>query len=121
MIIILFVDGVVLWYSFPAGMCEMEDFAYSILEALNANQQIDMLNQLGPKYGLDADAVTKAGLAMPQWAEMNSELFMHTVVPNLARLNLITERTEAAYRERGLLFGDRFGTSLDADVNASMN
>lgn len=26
MIIILFVDGVVLWYSFPAGMCEMEDF-----------------------------------------------------------------------------------------------
>ena len=32
---------------------------------------------------------------------------MHTVMPNLMRLGLITERTEQKYRERGILFGDR--------------
>ena len=31
---------------------------------------------------------------------------MHTVVPNLKRLNLITERTEDAYRKIGVLWGE---------------
>ena len=36
-------------------MDEMEDWAFAILEALNANQQLDMLHLLGPKYGIDPD------------------------------------------------------------------
>ena len=36
-------------------MDEMEDWAFAILEALNANQQLDMLHALGPKYGLDPE------------------------------------------------------------------
>ena len=44
---------------------------------------------------------------------------MHTVVPNLVRLGLITERTEEKYRKVGILAGDRFGT-LYADVQASL-
>ncbi|MBU6281081.1 diiron oxygenase [bacterium] len=102
-------------------MHEMEDFAYTILEALNANQQLDMLHVLGPKYGLDAGNVVSMMLSIPDWAKLNSDLFMHTVVPNLTRLGLITERTEGRYRERGILFGDRFGSGIDADVQASMN
>ena len=43
--------------STPEEMEEMEDFAFSILEALNANQQLDMLRLLGPKYGLDPETV----------------------------------------------------------------
>jgi hypothetical protein len=102
-------------------MIEMEDFAFNILETLNANQQLDMLRLLGPKYDLDADAVVQMTLGLPDWAKINSDLFMHTVVPNLARLGLITERTEAKYRAVGIMFGDRFGTGIDADVQASMN
>lgn len=102
-------------------MAEMEDFAYGILETLNANQQLDMLHVLGPKYGLDPENVVSMMLSIPDWAKLNSDLFMHTVVPNLARLGLITERTEARYRERGILFGDRFGSGVDSDVQASMN
>ena len=41
----------------PEEMIEFEDFAFEILEALNANQQLDMLHDLGPKYGLDPEAV----------------------------------------------------------------
>ncbi|MGD0949115.1 MAG: ferritin-like domain-containing protein [Candidatus Binatia bacterium] len=87
---------------------EMEDFAFSILEALNANQQLDMLHLLGPKYGLDPENVVQNALAMPEWPALNSEIFMHTVMPNLKRLNLITERTEPEYRRIGMIYGDRF-------------
>lgn len=87
---------------------EMEDFAFAILEALNANQQLDMLRSLGPKYGLDPDAVVQSALSFPDWARLNSDIFMHTVVPNLMRLGLITERTEEQYRRIGVVYGDRF-------------
>ncbi len=94
--------------SSPEELEEMEDFAFAILEALNANQQLDMLRLLGPKYGLDPENVVQSALAMPEWPALNSEIFMHTVMPNLKRLNLITERTEPEYRRIGMIYGDRF-------------
>lgn len=107
--------------STEAEKAEMEDFAFRILEALNATQQIDMLHLFGGKYGFEPDEVVQMALGMPEWPEFNSQIFMHTVVPNLARLGLITERTEASYRKCGMMFGDRFGQGLDSDVAASMN
>jgi hypothetical protein len=82
---------------------EMEDWAFSILEALNANQQLDMLHQLGPKYDLDPEGITRAMLGMEQWSSLNSMPYMHTVVPNLRNLGLITERTEAGWRKAGMM------------------
>ena len=104
----------------PEEKIEMEDFAFGVLETLNANQNIDMLRDLGPKYGLDPEKTAAMLLASPDWPVFNSEIFMHTVVPNLARLGLITERTEQRYRARGILTGDRFGTPPDTDVQASL-
>ena len=104
----------------PAELVEMEDFSFGLLEALNANQQLDMLRELCPKYGLDPDNVVAMLLSQPEWARFNSEVFMHTVIPNLARLGLITERTEAGYRACGILWGDRFGFGTDADVQSSL-
>jgi para-aminobenzoate N-oxygenase AurF len=104
----------------PDEMAEMEDFSYNVLETLNANQQLDMLHDLAPKYGLDPENVVLMLLGQEDWARFNSDVFMHTVVPNLARLGLITERTEEKYRARGILFGDRFGRGVDADVQASL-
>jgi hypothetical protein len=92
--------------STPEEMAEMEDFAFNILETLNANQQLDMLQVFGPKYGLDPDNVVQSMHALEQWGFLNSEPFMHTVMPNLKRLGLITARTEQRYRERGILYGD---------------
>ena len=84
----------------------MEDFAFSVLECLNANQNLDMLRLLGPKYGLDPENVVQSTLTLPEWPALNSEVYMHTVVPNLNRLNLITERTEDAYRKVGIVYGE---------------
>src|SRR5204863_1354793 len=64
-------------------MEEFEDFAFEILEALNANQQLDMLHQFGPKYGLDPEAVLRVTHSLPNWAPLNAEIYMHTVMPNL--------------------------------------
>jgi len=81
----------------------MEDWAFSILEALNANQQLDMLHRFGPKYGLDIEVVTHAMLGMEGWATVNARPFMHTVVPNLRNLGLITERTRQGWADVGMM------------------
>ena len=101
-------------------MAAMEDFSFNVLETFNANQQLDMLRDLAPRYGLDPDTVVQMLLAQEDFAQFNSEVFMHTVIPNLARLGLITERTEAKYRAAGIIWGDRFGAGTDADVAASL-
>jgi hypothetical protein len=93
----------------PEQMAEMEDWAFSILEALNANQQLDMLRILGPKYELDAENLTRVIVSLPNFPELNSLPFMHTVVPNLQRLGLITERTEPGWRKVGLMTDHRGG------------
>jgi hypothetical protein len=81
----------------------MEDWAFGILETLNANQQLDMLRLLCPKYGLDPVNVALLPRMAPNWVELNSAPFMHTVVPNLQRLGLITERTEPQWRRLGIM------------------
>ena len=97
----------------PEELAEMEDFAFSILETLNANQQLDMLRLLGPKYGLDPEAVVQMFLAMPEWNKVNSTIFMHTVVPNLKRLGLITERTESDWRRLGMLYDNNNESAIN--------
>ena len=94
-------------------MADMEDWAFSILEALNANQQLDMLHVLGPKYDIDPEPLVTAALQMPGYAEVNSMAYMHTVVPNLQRLGLITERTEQGWRERAMLVDNRGGAKSE--------
>ena len=60
----------------PEEMAEMEDFAFNILETLNANQQLDMLRDLAPKYGLDPESVVLMLLGQEDWARFNSDVFM---------------------------------------------
>jgi hypothetical protein len=62
---------------------------------------------LGPKYGIDAEIATKMALASDGFAEFNSRIYMHTVIPNLKNLGLITERTEDRWRKVGMMFDKR--------------
>jgi hypothetical protein len=92
-----------------AERADMEDWAFAILEALNANQQLDLLHVLGPKYGIDGENLVRLMAGLPNYAELNSIAFMHTVVPNLQRLGLITERTEAGWRKAAMMVDQRGG------------
>jgi hypothetical protein len=87
----------------PEERAGMEDWCFCLLEALNANQQLDMLRLLGPKYGIDPEAVVRTLTQLPNFAEVNALTYMHTVVPNLRSLGLLTARTEERWREVGML------------------
>jgi hypothetical protein len=84
-------------------MADMEEWAFSILEALNANQQMDMLKILGPKYDIDPESTVRLMTALPNFADINSLTYMHTVIPNLVKLGLLTERTEPRWCELGMM------------------
>ena len=85
----------------------MEDWSFEILEALNANQQLDMLKTLGPKYDIDPEQTITMMTGLENFAELNCLAYMHTVVPNLKGLGLLTERTESRWREVGMLVDKR--------------
>jgi hypothetical protein len=98
-----------------AEMAEMEDWSFGILEALNANQQLDMLKLLGPKYGIEPEVTTQMVTSMPNFAEFNSIIYTHTVVPNLRKLGLVTERTEGRWRDVGMI-SDQNAGSFNRDL-----
>ena len=91
-------------------MHEMEDWTFGILEALNANQQLDMLRHLAPKYGFEPELIVAGFTKMENFAEINSVPFMHTVIPNLLRLGLITDRTQDHWMRLGMMT-DKKGTA----------
>lgn len=88
-------------------MAAMEDWAFNILEALNAGQNMDMMRIFGEKYDLDADAIQTMLVSMPEFPEINSMIYMHTVVPNLQRLGLITDRTRDQWQDVGMMIESR--------------
>ena len=97
-------------------MNEMEDWSFSILEALNANQNRDMLKLFEEKYGYEVDAISQMATELPEFAEFNSKIFMHTVIPNLKRLGLITDRTESQWRDVGMMIDSRAFASPSVSV-----
>ena len=87
-----------------AEMEGMEDWAFALLETLNANQQLEMLRTFADKYGYDPEGVVAMTTMLPNFAELNSPIYMHTVVPNLRGLGLITERTDDHWRRLGMVY-----------------
>ncbi|MBW2715123.1 MAG: hypothetical protein JRD03_03560 [Deltaproteobacteria bacterium] len=53
---------------------------------------------------LDAEVTTRLFLESPHFAPNNSLVYMHTVIPNLRSLGLITDRTEDHWRKVGMLY-----------------
>ena len=85
-------------------MESMEDWAFGILETLNANQQLEMLRTFSDKYGYDPESVVAMTTTLPNFAELNSPIYMHTVVPNMRNLGLISDRTEEHWRRVGMIY-----------------
>jgi 1,2-phenylacetyl-CoA epoxidase catalytic subunit len=82
---------------------ELEDWAFRILEALNANQQMDMLRTVGAAYSIDPDAAAEMAIGTPAWLRGNPRIYMRFVMPNLMRLGLVTHRTKSTYCRLGML------------------
>jgi hypothetical protein len=88
----------------PEERDELEDWSLMVVGAMNASHGISTLRAIGAKYDIDPVQTMKVFTALPEFPKVNSASFMHTVIPNLRRLGLLTQRTEATWRKQGMLF-----------------
>jgi len=86
----------------PEEMADMEDWGFTILEAVQSSLGTEILRTLGPKYGFSVEDVIEPVLESPVYQQLTREIFTHTVVPNLTRLGLITERTDHLWKKAGM-------------------
>jgi len=86
----------------PEMKADLEDWAFKILECLNAGQYYGVFSALGPKYGIAPRNFAQMLYSMPDAVQQNSLLYTHAVLPHLKKLGLITDRTAEKYRAIGL-------------------
>ena len=55
------------------------------------------------RSGIDPEITIQMITSMPNFAEFNSLAYMHTVIPNLKNLGLITERTRDQWLKLGMM------------------
>lgn len=82
---------------------ELEDWTWMCLEVVANGLMAPMIDDLAPGYGLSPDAVSQAIFSSEGFWDARYHLFNHTVLPNLRKLGLITDRTRAGYDRFRLL------------------
>ena len=75
----------------------LEDWTWMCLEVVANGLLGPMIDELAPRYGLSETAVAQSVFTSPAFWDARYHMFNHTVLPNLRKLGLITERTRANY------------------------
>jgi hypothetical protein len=81
----------------PAEHDALEDWTWQCLEVVANGLLIGLIDYLAPRFGLSSDAVAQAVFTSPAFWDGRYNMFNHTVLPNLRRLGIITDRTRAQY------------------------
>jgi hypothetical protein len=81
----------------PEERDSLEDWTWMCLEVVANGLLSPMIDELAPRYGLDATAVSQSVFTSPAFWDARYHMFNHTVLPNLRKLGLITERTRGNY------------------------
>ena len=76
---------------------ELEDWTWMCLEVVANGLMQGLFDDVGRTYGLFPDAVAQVVFTAPEFWDGRYHMFNHTVLPNLRKLGLITERTRANY------------------------
>jgi len=76
---------------------ELEDWTWMCLEVVANGLMQGLFDDVGTRYELHADAVAQIVFAAPEFWDGRYHMFNHTVLPNLRKLGLITERTKPNY------------------------
>ena len=82
---------------------ELEDWTWRILEVVANGLVTGALDHNAPKFGLDPENVASLVFSQPGFWDARYHLFNHTVMPNLKKLGLITDRTRSFYDQFRLL------------------
>lgn len=81
----------------PERRDALEDWTWKCLEVVANGLLAGHIDYIAPRYGLLPDAVSQAVFSSPMFWDGRYHLFNHTVMPNLRRLGVITERTRGQY------------------------
>jgi hypothetical protein len=81
----------------PEKHAQLEDWTWMCLEVVANGLLASMLDEIAPRHGLDGNAVAQAVFTSPAFWNARYHMFNHTVLPNLRKLGLITERTRPNY------------------------
>lgn len=102
-----------------AEHAELEDWTWQCLEVVANGLNQGMIAHVSPQFGLDPENISGIICSQPAFWDARYHMFNHTVLPNLRKLGLITERTRANYDTFQLL-GEAppFGTTLSRDSEA---
>jgi hypothetical protein len=76
---------------------QLEDWTWRCLEVVANGLLIGMIDYVAPQFDLSPDAVAQAVFSSPAFWDGRFNMFNHTVLPNLRRLGIITERTRPNY------------------------
>lgn len=78
-------------------MAYLEDWTWKCLEVVANGLLSGLFEAIGPKYDLSPEACAQAIFTSEGFWDGRYHMFNHTVLPNLRKLGLITDRTRANY------------------------
>lgn len=81
----------------PEEHDDIEDWTWKCLEVVANGLMTSFFDEVAPKYGLAPEPVAEAVFSSPGFWDARYHLFNHTVVPNLRKLGIVTDRTRHHY------------------------
>lgn len=81
----------------PADRDAVEDWTWKCLEVVANGLIVGLIDYLAPRYGLSSEAVAQVIFSSHEFWDGRFHMFNHTVLPNLRRLGIVTERTRHKY------------------------
>jgi hypothetical protein len=76
---------------------ELEDWTWMCLEVVANGLLSGLIDEISPKYGLDPVPVSQSVFSNEGFWDGRYHMFNHTVLPNLRKLGIITDRTRSHY------------------------
>jgi len=76
---------------------ELEDWTWKVLEVVANGLMVGLFEDVAPKYGIQAEPLAQMIFASDGFWDARYHLFNHTVLPNLKKLGIVTERTRHHY------------------------
>lgn len=81
----------------PADREKLEVWTWKVLEVVANGLMSGTIDYLAAKYRFDPENVAGMAFSSPQFWDARYNLFNHTVLPNLRRLGIISDRTRHYY------------------------
>lgn len=81
----------------PTERDELEDWTWQVLEVVANGLMTSLFEDVAPRYGIAPEPLAQMIFSSEGFWDARYHLFNHTVLPNLKKLGIVTERTRPHY------------------------